>query len=484
MSRDERRRRGLFALLLEGAEAHPDRVYRHGPEGAVSYQRMSEIARLVAGRLRREERVSRRGVLAVCAGAPGPLLHLVWGGLASGTCLAFLPATRDPAEARLSMRAVGAEALATDVPGLAETGCALPLEALADGRPRAGDAPAGPEPAGDGGRPAFLFATSGSTGEPKWVRLTHGRYLAAIEAVTPHEGLPHGDGQVIYLTPPLSHAYGMNRLLACALHGSAVALPAGGSPLGPAGELLSPWLSDVVTDVEGVPDLFAQMARLAPRLDLPNLRHLGLGGGQVDPQVVDRIAAGRPGLCYSVTYGMTEAPPFVSQKLFRPPYACDRRSAGAVSPLYDVRIVDEAGRPAGPGVEGEIQVRGGCLAVPYLGEAGPRDGWFATGDVGCLGADRELRVIRRRSHFLKVRGFRISPERIESVIGCLEGVADCRVSMRDGELVAEVVRGEVGVTEAAVLDYVAARLPAYCVPRRAAFVERVPRTASGKVSRV
>jgi acyl-CoA synthetase (AMP-forming)/AMP-acid ligase II len=85
--------------------------------------------------------------------------------------------------------------------------------------------------------------------------------------------------------------------------------------------------------------------------------------------------------------------------------------------------------------------------------------------------------------FLKHRGFRLSPEHIESVIRSFSGVDDCRISVQDSRLVAEVLSYDLSVSKIDLLNYLAERLPSYAVPEDILKVEHIPRTSSGKVKR-
>ena len=185
---------------------------------------------------------------------------------------------------------------------------------------------------------------------------------------------------------------------------------------------------------------------------------------------------------YSLRYGLTETPSVVSHKVGTLDAERDPRAAGSILPCYDVAIVDSQGNATTPGQEGEIVLYGENLGS-YLGADRP-DG-FKTGDLGFLGADGELFVTGRKSSFIKNRGFRISPERIEAVLMAMNGIEDGRVLIRNKRLVAEVVTGsDERPAHACIIDFLSERLPAYCVPDRTEFVEKALRTRSGKLRRV
>ncbi|MEO1087340.1 MAG: fatty acid--CoA ligase family protein, partial [Acidobacteriota bacterium] len=181
-------------------------------------------------------------------------------------------------------------------------------------------------------------------------------------------------------------------------------------------------------------------------------------------------------------YGMTETPSIVSGMTFHPPYDDDWSSSGRVLPVWELRIVDGAGRPLSDGEEGEIQLRGPGLAWPYYGESETEDAFFATGDLGVL-SDGRLSISGRKSLFIKNGGYRISPEEVEAVLRRHDAVADVRVSMgRDGLTAEWVPRGD-ELPAQALREFAAERLPAYAVPKNLVKRAEIPRTASGKIRR-
>lgn len=478
--------RNIYQLLLEGAEKHPNRPYLYSPQGSVSYEYACAISSNLAKHLGRQHELAENPVLVASIGSAEKLLFLTWACLAAGICLTPLPPTKDPGQAKRTMNRLGSDALATDIPELAGEAIHIPFEYFFSDDPYhesqatgCGDEIASVESS----TPAFLFPTSGSTGEPKWIKLSHGLYLSALERLAYMDALKNVTGQVIYITPPLSHAYGMNCLLKYTKYGKSLVLPQGSSPLGATGELLNSYLANLITTIEGVPDFYAQMSRLGDKIKLPALEHIGLGGGAVNQDVLDYLTTAHPGLKYSVTYGMTEAPPCVSQKVFAPPYQEDHRSSGKVLPLWDVRIVNEEGAMQDLGKEGEIHIKGDLLALPYYGENEVFEEFFATGDTGYFNKDHELCVTGRQSQFLKLRGYRISPEQVESVLNTLEYVQESRVSMLGEKLVAEVVRSNHSLSGQQLLANLSSRLPNYSIPEDITFVQAIPRTASGKVKR-
>lgn len=329
----------------------------------------------------------------------------------------------------------------------------------------------------------FMFQTSGTEGEPKWVRCHHWQCFEIVECMWREGALQHACEQTVYLTPPLFHSYGLSSLLEYTRSGSTIVLPSGSSTLGPIGELGEREVGERITAIEGVPHLYVQFSKLAGRISLPQLRHLGFGGGALDLDAVKQIRNHYPDITYSVRYGLTETPSVVSHKLFRPPYDTDWQSSGRVMPVYRIDIVDAFGNILGPGQEGEIVVSGRCVASYSDTMRNSSENVLRTGDIGYLTHEGELVVVGRRSAFLKYRGFRLSPEHIETVIRSFPGVNDCRVSVRESSLVAEVVSCDCPMKKHELLNYLLKRLPNYAIPEDVMAVERIPRTASGKIKR-
>lgn len=477
--------KSLYRVLLDWTKSDSDMIYFYSQRGPISYAQAGEISTRLARYLCSNGKFSEKPILAASVDNAEYILYLIWACLASGICLAFLPRTCDSAQMRLLMDQVGASDLVTDIPELLGEPLFMSFEHLANtvfNHNKPVDV-AGVVSALRPDTPAFIFQTSGTTGEAKWVQVSHGQFLAAIECLRRVGGLRHAINQIVYITPPLSHSYGLSSLLEYTLVGSAIILPCGSSPLGAVGELQDPTLTNIVTAIEGVPYFYSQMSRLIGRIKLPALRHIGLGGGGVDLTVINRIRNAYPKLSYSVRYGMTETPSVVSHKLFVHPYEDNWKSSGNILPIYELRIVDETGRTLVPYQEGEIQIKGDCLALPYYGETGESCGFFATGDIGYLDTNRELFIVGRKSLYLKNRGFRVSPEYIESVIGVFEGVTDCRVSMQDSGLLAEVVRLDNSFSTQDLLNFLSGKLPSYAMPEKVAFVGAIPRTPSGKIKR-
>lgn len=459
---------GLFELLASRAREHPDTVFLYRGEASVSNREVHDDAAALAAQLRRHG----TQILAAVVSDPYELHRWIWAGRAASCTLALLPIVHDADEVRALMAQVGAQRLVTDIPALAEL--AHPTAETARGNL--------PTPSGGAPPAAFLLQTSGTTGAGKWVAVREHQIMTLLEAMGDAGALRHAEHQVVYVTPPLSHSYGLSTLFEYTLAGSAFVFPRGTSPLGPAGELRAPELAARVTAIEGVSDFYAQLSRLLRRVRLSALRHIGFGGGKIDADAVKRFRQAFPELTYSIRYGMTETPSIVSGMTFRPPYDDDWSCSGRVLPVWEVRIVDESGRPLNDGEEGEIELRGSGLAWPYYGEPDAGDAFFSTGDLGVL-VDGRLSICGRKSLFIKHGGYRISPEEVEAVLRRFDSVVDARVAMGEDGLTAEVVCQGDELPAQALRTFAAQRLPAYAVPKHLVRRAEIPRTASGKIRR-
>lgn len=467
---------GIFELLASRARERPDAVLFHRGGESVSNREAHDDASALAAQLRRDP----VKILAAVVSDPYELHRWIWASQAASCTLALLPVVRDPDEVRACMAQVGAERLVTDVDDLAELAASTAGTTRGD-LPSPSDGASSGESAGES-RGAFLLQTSGTTGTGKWVAVRERQVMTVLEAMDDAGALRHAEDQVVYLTPALSHSYGLSTYFEYIKAGSAVVFPRGTSPLGPAGELRAPELGGRVTAIEGVSDFYAQLSRLLGRIKLPALRHVGFGGGKIDADALTRFREAFPTLTYSIRYGMTETPSIVSGMTFRPPYEDDWSCSGRVLPVWELRIVDGAGRPLGEGEEGEIQLRGPCLAWPYYGEQAAGDAFFSTGDLGVLTGGR-LSIRGRKSLFIKHGGYRISPEEVEAVLRRFDSVSDVRVLMGEDGLTAEVVGEHGELPMQALREFAAERLPAYAVPKNLVRREEIPRTASGKIRR-
>lgn len=476
-----------FQNFFDIAKSKPEQVYLCVRKKPVTYASVISFVRAFAKMIRMKGWGGDTNTIAVRTDDPEQLFYTIWACVYSGTNLVFCPFCKDVSQARNAMAETGARALLTDTELLPQEQWMVSLNDIVNfltgynletNISNAIPAPIETES-------AFIFQTSGTEGEPKWVECHYWKCFEVVECMWQEGALDHACEQVVFLTPPLFHSYGLSSLFEYTRSGSMIVLPTGASPLGRVGELCDHEIASQITAIEGVPDLHFQLSRLAARIKLPMLRHLGFGGGGLDANTIKELQKHYTDITYSVRYGLTETPSVVSHKVFYPPYGVDWHSSGPIMPIYQVEIIDETGKILGPEQEGEIVVKGECVAE-YIGEArhDRKKNGLKTGDIGYLSHKGELVIVGRRSVFIKYRGYRLSPEQIESVIRSVCGIDDCRVMIRDSRLIAEIVLNDNALSKSELFIIIAEQLSNYSIPEELIQVDRIPRTSSGKIKRL
>jgi len=337
---------------------------------------------------------------------------------------------------------------------------------------------------------AVILYTSGTTGAPKGVTLTHGNLLANADAVLRYLALDERDSVLSVLA--FYYAYGASVLHTHLMSGGCVVL---------AQNLLFPHLlmdtiaRERITGFSGVPSTFAlllERVKLAD-YDLSSLRYLTQAGGAMSPVLTRRLRAVLPHARLFVMYGQTEA---TSRLTYLPPERLDEKLGAVGLPVdgVELRIVREDGREADVGETGEVRVRGANVMRGYWKNDDATaavlvDGWLRTGDLGHLDADGVLWLVGRRSDMIKTGAHRVHPGDIEDVIAEIPGVSEVAVVGIDDGVLGQVIKAFVVApglppnSGSHIKAYCRERLATYKIPRDIAFVAALPRTASGKVRR-
>jgi long-chain acyl-CoA synthetase len=352
---------------------------------------------------------------------------------------------------------------------------------------------------------ALLVYTSGTTGGPRGVRLSHSAVLANREqtaALRPPFVTPVDR---VLLSLPLFHIFGLAAgFLQVCWAGATVVLTERFEPAHVADVLVR----HRVSGVAGVPSMFRSLLELPHdelRAATAGVRLCTSGGAPLPPQWLTQFRE-VTGLSIHEGYGLTEGGPVITTNpLDVPPKP---GAVGRALPGVELRLVDAEGRPLDVAAEpdpddideevsdpaqdtGLVAVRGPNLFSGYWpdGEGGPdADGWFRTADVGFLDADGDLHLVDRSSDLVIVNGFNVYPREVEQVLAELDGVAEAAVvgvpDNRTGEAVkAVLVRAEGDIDEEAVRAHCQLRLARFKVPTVIAFVDELPRTPTGKVAR-
>ena len=340
-------------------------------------------------------------------------------------------------------------------------------------------------------RVAAIIFTSGTTGTPKGVLMTHQgvTHFGRVSAASRHLG--EGDRSYAYL--PMTHIFGLATVLVASLHaGATLVMRAAFEPA----EALHDLAHHGVTQLQGPPTLFARLLAHMEQAGIahpvaPRLRYIYTGAGPLDMALKRRVEAAF-GQALHHGYGLSEYAGSVH--LTRLGEWRHDTSAGYVVEGAELKIVDPAtSRQLPAGERGEIWMRGvGLMPGYFRDEAATRavlreGGWYASGDLGELHADGALFVVGRLKEMIIRSGFNVYPAEVESVLNAFPAIARSAVVGRpvaDGN---EEVEAYVELRHGATLDHAAlqAHLEEHLAPyKRPAVLRTVtefPMTASGKV---
>ena len=451
-------------LVRERASSTPDAELLRAAGRTWTCKEFLQDSLTAAAVMRRHAGSSGR--VAVSLEASDRLPFLAVGSMLAGIDLVLLPAFPDAQELSQACGRLGCGSVLSDREPDHGQECILPIvEAL--------DAPPPFDPP-DGYAGSFTFLTSGTEGSPKFVTLEHWKFWEVIDAMQRTGALTHATDRTVFLTQPLFHSYGLCAFLEYLHAGATIVLPVSSNPLGPLGSLLRDPIAARVEAIEGVPFFWQQFARASEKLHLPALAHVGLGGGRAEASDLSAIVRRYPRVTVSVRYGLTETPSVATHKVHYPPHRGDWGSSGRPLPCFTVEIRNTDGSIVLPAEEGEIFVLSQLVH--------DMSGVLATGDLGRIDHNGELFVTGRRSAFLKRRGYRLSPEVIESAARRVPGVEDCRAVNNGEEVLLEVVCRDTLVGND-LIRQLRVLLPSYATPDRVRKVDRVPRTPSGKIKR-
>ena len=352
-----------------------------------------------------------------------------------------------------------------------------------------GDAPAEPASGDPAQDVAALIYTTGTTGEPKGVMLTHANLLFIARNSGNLRRIVPGDR--VYGLLPLSHVYGMASVcLGSMLAGASVHLQPRFSPAAAAAFIRDQRL----TVCQGVPAMYAKLiehlkAQGATRMDAPCLRFLYAGGSPLDLALKREVEAFF-GLRLHNGYGLTEASPTLTQTRQEAPR--DDCSVGPAIPGVELRIVDRDGRDLPTDTVGELWARGPNVMKGYYRNAEATaaaikpGGWLATGDLARIGADGAVHIEGRLKELIIRGGFNVFPVEVEAVLASHPSVTQAAVVGRpvpgDEEVVAfvELMPGA-QVEPAALLEFAARALAPYKRPCEVIVLPQLPAAPSGKV---
>ena len=342
---------------------------------------------------------------------------------------------------------------------------------------------------------ATLCWTSGSTGEPKGVMLTHQNLRNSAAAIGAY--LEHTPDDVVLCVLPLSHTYGLFQLIVTHAFGGTVVLEKGFSMPWPIVQKLA---EEQVTGFAGVPTIFASMLSLKnfAKVDLSALRYMTNAAYGLPAAQLLRLRELVPNVRFFAMYGQTEC----TRVCYLPPSMALERpaSVGIAMPNEELWIEREDGTRAPPGEVGELVVRGPNVMRGYWRNPeataralrpGPIPGEVVlhTGDLFKLDEDGYLHFVARNDDIIKTRGEKVSPLEVESVICKVPGVIEVAVVGVPDQILGVAVKAAVVKAEGAevtaddIRKRVRGDLDEVAVPKFVEFVDALPKTASGKVKK-
>lgn len=342
---------------------------------------------------------------------------------------------------------------------------------------------------------ASIIYSSGTTGEPKAVMLTHRNMLAASASIAAYLG--NAEDDVILSVLPLSLTYGVYQMLVTFRTGGRLVLQR--SFAFPA-QVLRQMSGEGVTGFAGVPMIYAvllQTKNLAD-YDLSRLRYLTNAAAALPVPHLLRMRELLPHVRFYSMYGQTEC----ARISYLPPEDLDRKpsSIGIPIPNTEFWIVDEKNERAAPNHVGELVVRGAHVMRGYWDRPeatalrlrpGPVPGEVVlyTGDLCRMDEEGYLYFVSRMDDIIKTRGEKVSPREVENAIAEIPGVVEVAViGVPDpllGQAVKAFVVADAGIplTEKQLRLECERRLESFMVPKHVVFVPDLPRTSGGKVKK-
>ncbi|MGW7249175.1 4-coumarate--CoA ligase family protein [Streptomyces decoyicus] len=339
---------------------------------------------------------------------------------------------------------------------------------------------------------AVLPYSSGTTGTPKGVMLTHRSIATNLAQLTPL--VTNGPDDRVLAVLPFFHIYGLTALMNAPLRNGATVVVL---PRFDLRQFLAAIEEHRITAVYVAPPIVLALAKhpLVADYDLSTLRYLVSAAAPLDAELAAACSRrlGLPPVLQA--YGMTELSPgthCVPLDAPNPPPG----AVGKLIPNTEMRLVSLAtGEDVAPGESGEILIRGPQVMKGYLGRPAETDamidpdGWLHTGDIGRADDDGWLYVVDRVKELIKYKGYQVAPADLEALLLGHDAIADAAVIGvvdADGNEVpkAFVVRQRgARLSEDEVIAYVAGQVAPYKKVRRVEFLDSVPRATTGKILR-
>nr|AIY34667.1 4-coumarate:CoA ligase-like protein [Albuca bracteata] len=342
--------------------------------------------------------------------------------------------------------------------------------------------------------------SSGTTGLPKGVVLTHGSVVASVaqqvDGDNPNLWLRPGE-DVMLCVLPLFHIFSLNSVLLCGLRaGAAVVLMARFEMEGMLG-MIERWR---VTVAAVVPPLVLALAKnpVVERYDLGSVRVVLSGAAPLGKELEAALQGRLPQAVLGQGYGMTEAGPVISMcpAFAKHPTPAKSGSCGTVVRNAELKVMDpETGLSLGRNHPGEICIRGPQIMKGYLNDPAATsatidvDGWLHTGDIGYVDDDDEVFIVDRVKELIKFKGFQVPPAELEALLLSHPSIADAAVVPQKDEVAGEVPVAFVvpskdsDLTEEAIKEFISKQVVFYKRLQRVYLTHAIPKSPAGKILR-
>jgi long-chain acyl-CoA synthetase len=331
---------------------------------------------------------------------------------------------------------------------------------------------------------AAILYTSGTTGKPKGVLLSHGNLISNVGATIQHTKMSAVDRLICYL--PLFHCFGQNFIMNASVRsGATIILHERFQP----DEILDSIKSNRVSMFFGVPVVYSRLLAIPKIADyFRNVRYCFTAAAPM-PVSVARRWRDLVGQSIYEGYGLTETSPFATynhDSLYRD------GSIGTPVANVDIKIIDSEGRALPAGEIGEITIKGPNVMQGYFRQPKEtaeviRDGWFLTGDIGKMDDDGYVYLVDRAKDMINVSGFKVWPREVEDVLLQHPSLAEVAVvgiaNAESGEAVKAFAVLKPGETmkEQELIDFARSRMAVYKAPRFVEFIDALPKNPTGKI---
>jgi len=323
----------------------------------------------------------------------------------------------------------------------------------------------------DSSRMAEILFTSGSTGHPKGVMLSHKNLIANTKSIVQYLELTSDD--IVEIVLPFHYCYGLSLLHTHIRAGGSVVL---NNTFIFLGSVLNDLKKYKCTGFSGVPSHYQILLRKSESfktMDFPDLRYVTQAGGKLHDVFIKEFVEAFPRIKFFVMYGQTEATARLS---YLPPELVLKKlgSIGKGIPGVKLDIVDKNNHSMKEGEIGEVIAQGDNLMMGYLNDEEEtkktlRNGWLHTGDMAKKDKDGFFYLYARKKEIIKVGGKRVSPKEIEEVILSIPYVISCKIKGIEDDILGEAIKASIVLQNGTDHNFARDNILKYCRENLALF---------------